>query len=319
MENRRTKCGMECGATFGYVGRARAAPVLARALRRFVDEGRDGGRVAILIPTRSATSWHAIEGSLRYCHDWLVDAPTESGIGVVCVAPEPSSAGHGPPVVPPREHPGFALRGHLAIAAVGRPALARVPFPAPGSWPSDPRTGRRAEDRAAAGRLADVVEELWIPPLQLSVSRALARLSGLFHLIAMTTKEPDRIVCASRGSTLCLGVSEDGVRVGSEPNAVLSDTGRVVFLHSGEIGVLDTEGWDLLEADVLARLRRPAEDLDRYRLWARRRTVGGEPSLTLRIKPRPSPLVGPRPSVVIEPRRRGRSSGDESCPAQGER
>ena len=47
----------------------------------------------------------------------------------------------------------------------------------------------------------------------------------------------------------------------------------VVFLQSGEIGVLDSEGWDLLAPDAMARLRRPMVDLGWYRGWARSRTL----------------------------------------------
>ena len=59
----------------------------------------------------------------------------------------------------------------------------------------------------------------------------------------------------------------------TEADAVLADTGRVVFLQSGEIGVLDSEGWDLLAPDAMARLRRPMVDLGWYRAWARSRTL----------------------------------------------
>lgn len=239
----------ERGAIFGFVGRARAAPTLARALDRL--GGEAAGRVEVLIPNSSGC--HAIEGTSRRCHDWLVEAPADGGVGVLCVAPAGSSH------LGAREH--VARRGHLAIVALGWPVAGPMVTPPSG------------DDRSAAGLLAERLEDRWIPPLQLSVSRALTGLNGAFHLVALTVHEPGRMVCAARGTGLCLGVCEDGVIVGSEPSAVLSETGRVAFLHGGEIGVLDSDGWDVLAGDALARVRRPIEDLNEYRAWAGWRTL----------------------------------------------
>lgn len=249
MERRRTESSRASGTTFGYVGRARAAPILARALRRLVGGGQR--HVALLIPSRSGGSYSGIAGGPRLCYDWLVDAPADGCAGVLCVSAVPTAGGC--------DHSGLARRGHLSIVAVGSPGIV-------GSTPERWSRG----SRPAAESLADRVEEHWVPPLQLSISRALTALTGAFHLIAMTTNEPGRIVCTGRGSTLCLGQSEEGVIVCSESSAVLSETGRVAFLHGGEIGVMDMDGWDLLAANAQARLRRPVVDLGLSREGIRR-------------------------------------------------
>jgi glucosamine 6-phosphate synthetase-like amidotransferase/phosphosugar isomerase protein len=153
---------------------------------------------------------------------------------------------------------------------------------------------RAPEDDLAAERAADLIEAHWIPPLHLAVSRALAGLTGAFQWITMSTNEPGRVICASRGFALCLGMTEDGVVVCSDPSDVLEDMEGVVSLRSGEIGVVDADGWDLLAPDAMARVRRPLVDLTSYRAWARHEARAMDPSRPHTLEPDQTALSGAR-------------------------
>jgi len=82
-------------------------------------------------------------------------------------------------------------------------------------------------------------------PLVEAVRAAVNRLEGSFAIAVLSTKEPDKIVCARRESPLVLGVAEDGLYCASDIPAFLPSTDHVVIIENGEIAVLREEGYEI--------------------------------------------------------------------------
>jgi len=67
----------------------------------------------------------------------------------------------------------------------------------------------------------------------------LKRLKGSYALAIVSTKEPDKIVCARNESPLVIGLSEQGTFCASDIPAILPYTNRIIVLNNGELAVLE--------------------------------------------------------------------------------
>jgi glucosamine--fructose-6-phosphate aminotransferase (isomerizing) len=95
-----------------------------------------------------------------------------------------------------------------------------------------------------------------------AVRATVKRLDGSYAIAVISTKEPDKIVCARKESPLVLGVAEDGLYVASDIPAFLPWTNKSVIIEDGEIVVLSDAGveirkisnWELVsrEPEVVA-------------------------------------------------------------------
>ena len=78
-----------------------------------------------------------------------------------------------------------------------------------------------------------------------AVSEALKRLNGSFAIAVISTKEPDKIVCARHESPLVIGLNDDAVYCASDIPAFLPLTNQVVLVEDGELVVLSHEGFEI--------------------------------------------------------------------------
>jgi glucosamine--fructose-6-phosphate aminotransferase (isomerizing) len=91
-----------------------------------------------------------------------------------------------------------------------------------------------------------------------AVVEIVKRLEGSYAIAVVSTKEPDKIVCARKESPLTLGVSENGVYCASDIPAFLPLTNKVVIVEDGELAVLRETGYDIWKiADLKPVAREP--------------------------------------------------------------
>jgi glucosamine--fructose-6-phosphate aminotransferase (isomerizing) len=69
-----------------------------------------------------------------------------------------------------------------------------------------------------------------------------SRIEGTYAIVAMTTMEPDKIVCTRDGNPLVIGRKEGVSYVSSDIPAFLPMTNDMILLLDGEIATLSTEG-----------------------------------------------------------------------------
>jgi len=74
---------------------------------------------------------------------------------------------------------------------------------------------------------------------------AVKRLEGSYALAVISTREPDKIVCARHESPLVIGVSENAIYCASDIPAFLPLTNRVVIVENGEFVKLSLEGFEI--------------------------------------------------------------------------
>jgi glucosamine--fructose-6-phosphate aminotransferase (isomerizing) len=103
-----------------------------------------------------------------------------------------------------------------------------------------------------------LVEEKMKQGLSLTeaVRETVNRLDGSYALAVISSKEPDKIVCARKESPLVLGVGDKGVYLASDIPAFLPLTNKAVIVENGELVVLNAKGYEISkikDGSVVAR------------------------------------------------------------------
>jgi glucosamine--fructose-6-phosphate aminotransferase (isomerizing) len=81
--------------------------------------------------------------------------------------------------------------------------------------------------------------------LQDAVQESLKRIEGSYAFAIISTKEPDKIICARNESPLVLGVNGQGVFCASDIPAFLQITNKAVSINNGEIVTLTPQGYKI--------------------------------------------------------------------------
>ncbi len=81
--------------------------------------------------------------------------------------------------------------------------------------------------------------------LQQAVLASLKRIEGSYAFAIISTREPDKIICARNESPLVLGINGKGVFCASDIPAFLEVTNRAVMINNGELVVLTASGYKI--------------------------------------------------------------------------
>jgi glucosamine--fructose-6-phosphate aminotransferase (isomerizing) len=97
--------------------------------------------------------------------------------------------------------------------------------------------------------LAHLIEELHGKgePLGEAVAGALQQVDGTYGIAVVSTREPDTIVAARKGSPLLVAIGTGENWVASDASAVLAHTRSVVYLDDGEIAVVRPNDYRILD------------------------------------------------------------------------
>jgi len=101
-------------------------------------------------------------------------------------------------------------------------------------------------------------------PLSLAdaVLETVRSLEGSFAIAVLSTREPDKIICARNESPLVLGVSENGVYCASDIPAFLPVTNKAVMINNGELIILSQAGYEIRKINDSSIVVREPEIID---------------------------------------------------------
>lgn len=221
------------GEIAACVGRKEAEPELRALLRRL--ERGDGARAGFALLSEGAAVRSSGEGE-----------PLSGRLGVGGTA----------------QPPGFCCDRQLAVAHGGEVENLETLR----EWLA--AKGHQVRSDSGSEILAHLLEDVWVPPLQLAVARLLPLLEGRFVLVVFCVREPGRLVAAHRSSPLLVGIGEGESYVASDAAALVPLTRRVVRLEDDELAVVDADGCDILDARRMTRASReisllPLDRVDR--------------------------------------------------------
>ena len=97
--------------------------------------------------------------------------------------------------------------------------------------------------------MAHLIEETFKQNPQLDLTQAvleaLKRIEGSYAFAILSTREPDKIVCARNESPLVLGINHQGVFCASDIPAFLAVTNKAVMVNNGELVILTVGGYEI--------------------------------------------------------------------------
>src|SRR3954466_15589017 len=238
-----------CGIV-GYVGAKTATPMLIEGLKRLEYRGYDSAGIAMSnghgVETRKA------KGKISQLEGVLNGNPVHGTIGI---APT-RWATHGPPNEC-NAHPHTDCKGEIAVVHNGiieNYGALRTMLKKQG------HTFKSETDTEVLAHLIETASSAG-DPLEDAVIDALNLVEGTYGIAVISSKDPNKIVCARKGSPLLIGLGENEYYVASDVAAILQHTRQVVYLDDGEMGVLTKTGYEVLDLNA-RRIKKGVNRID---------------------------------------------------------
>lgn len=95
-----------------------------------------------------------------------------------------------------------------------------------------------------------------------AVQESIKRLEGSYALAVISTKEPDKIICARNESPLVLGINGNGVFCASDIPAFLPVTNKAVMINNGELVILSPHGYEIRRIQDNSTVKREPETIE---------------------------------------------------------
>jgi glutamine---fructose-6-phosphate transaminase (isomerizing) len=95
-----------------------------------------------------------------------------------------------------------------------------------------------------------------------AVHEAVKRLDGSYAVAVVSTKEPDKVICARNESPMVLGVGDNGVYFASDIPAFLPITNKAVFIEDGEMVTLSATGYEISKIKDSSIVKRKTKTID---------------------------------------------------------
>ena len=233
-----------CGIV-GYVGTRDAVPVIIEGLRRLEYRGYDSAGVAVVDEGR--LNRRRSVGKLKNLEDSLRAEPLKGAFGIG----HTRWATHGRPSEE-NAHPHADCKGELVVVHNGiienylalKSRLAA--------------SGHRFVTQTDTEVVAHLVEShLGGGSLEDAVRKALKEMEGIYALVLMHTREPQKLVAARRGPPLVVGLGEGEHFLASDIPALLPYTRDFLFLDDGDVVVVTPKSLRITDADGREVTRAP--------------------------------------------------------------
>jgi len=230
-----------CGIV-GYTGARQAAPLLLEGLKRLEYRGYDSAGLALVDQGRIEV--HKAAGKIAALEKTLGASLPGGRTGIA----HTRWATHGVPNTV-NAHPHTDCGGMLALVHNGiiengdvlRAALVK--------------RGHVFRSETDTEVLSHLIEELHGTGRSLveAVAGALRQVEGTYGIAVISTREPDTVVAARRGSPLLVAIGNHENFVASDASAVLPHTRSVVYLDDGDIAVVRPDDYRIIDMDAVEK------------------------------------------------------------------
>ncbi|HLX12389.1 MAG TPA: glutamine--fructose-6-phosphate transaminase (isomerizing), partial [Bacteroidota bacterium] len=222
-----------CGIV-GYIGTKNSLPILLEGMQRLEYRGYDSAGVALL-PSSQPLSIYKKAGKVSE----LVNLVSNKGITSPLGIGHTRWATHGEPN-DLNAHPHWDCKKEIAIIHNGiieNYASIKIQLE---------RAGHVIRTVTDTEILVHLIEEMHKRTNDLfsAVRLALLEVQGAYGILVISSKEPDRIIAARKGSPLVIGVGEGENLIASDAAALIDYTRQVIYLEDNEIATITKDSYE---------------------------------------------------------------------------
>jgi len=237
-----------CGIV-GYLGPKKVVPLIIDGLKRLEYRGYDSAGIAV-VSQNGKLEIRRASGKLRNLEDTLRLSPIDGIYGIG----HTRWATHGRPTEE-NAHPHRDCTGEIVVVHNG---IIENYVELKHRLAGEGHTFVTETDTEVVAHLVEKYSKQNGMPLEEAVRRAVKELTGVFALVVLSTKDPNKIVAARWGPPAVIGLGQDEFFVASDIPALLQHTRDVFFMADGDIAVLTPQGVRVTDFDGRP-LQRPVQ------------------------------------------------------------
>ncbi|HXJ14116.1 MAG TPA: glutamine--fructose-6-phosphate transaminase (isomerizing) [Candidatus Limnocylindrales bacterium] len=226
-----------CGIV-GYIGPKKVVPVIIEGLRKLEYRGYDSAGIAVVNGTGKIEIRRA-PGKLKNLEEVLKESPIEGTYGIG----HTRWATHGRPTEenahPHRDCTGQYVVVHNGIIENYLELKEKLQ-----------REGHKFVTETDTEIVAHLVEKYAKDlPFEEAVRKTLKELRGIYSLVFLSAKDPQKLIAARIGPPSVIGLGDGEFFVASDIPALLEHTRKIFFLADGDIAVLSRDGVRVTDLD----------------------------------------------------------------------
>ena len=235
-----------CGIV-GYIGPKKVVPVVIEGLRKLEYRGYDSAGIAVVNGSGKLEIRRA-PGKLRNLEEIIGNSPLEGTYGIG----HTRWATHGRPTEE-NAHPHRDCSGQIVVVHNG---IIENYLELKEKLQMEGHKFATETDTEIVAHLVEKNSQGGVP-LEEAVRRSLKELRGIYALVFLSARDPQKIVAARLGPPSVIGLGEGEYFVASDIPALLQHTREIFFLADGDIAVLTAQGVRVMDHDGRA-VQRPA-------------------------------------------------------------
>jgi glucosamine--fructose-6-phosphate aminotransferase (isomerizing) len=231
-----------CGIV-GYIGKRNSIPIILEGLRRLEYRGYDSAGIAVVKGGRLLVKKRA--GKVAELASML--GRDNGGLDSHLGMGHTRWATHGEPN-DINAHPHLDATGEIAVIHNG---IIENYLAIKTKLSREGHTFTGGTDTEV---LAHLIGEMYrkTDDLCSAVRLALAEVEGTYGIVVLSSRHPDRLVAARKGSPLLLGVGDGEQFVASDASAIIAYTRQVVYLSDGEVAEVTSDGFRTMTIDDIS-------------------------------------------------------------------
>ena len=227
-----------CGIV-GYIGSKKVVPVIIEGLRKLEYRGYDSAGIAV-VTKEGKLEVRRAPGKLRNLEKVLQESPIEGTYGIG----HTRWATHGRPTEE-NAHPHRDCTGQIVVVHNG---IIENYLELKEQLQGEGHKFVTETDTEIVAHLVEKNSQGGVC-LEEAVRQSLKQLRGIYSLVFLSAKEPQKIVAARFGPPSVIGLGEDEYFVASDIPALLEHTREIFFLTDGDIAVLTPKGVSAMDHD----------------------------------------------------------------------
>src|SRR6266851_2807703 len=227
-----------CGIV-GYIGPKKVVPVVVEGLRKLEYRGYDSAGIAVVGQNGNLEIRRA-PGKLRNLEEVIAKSPLDGTYGIG----HTRWATHGRPTEE-NAHPHRDCTGQIVVVHNG---IIENYLELKEKLQKEGHKFATETDTEIVAHLVEKHSQGGVP-LEEAVRRSLKELRGIYALVFLSAKDPQKIVAARLGPPSVIGLGDGEYFAASDIPALLQHTREMFFLADGDIAVLTTQGVRVMDHD----------------------------------------------------------------------